>query len=73
VQVRDPRTASIKNWIAYASSKAAVRNHRKSVALWCAQQGLAIRCNSRLGTDRIALLYTPRFLRSPRNSRTYGI
>jgi NAD(P)-dependent dehydrogenase (short-subunit alcohol dehydrogenase family) len=31
---------------AYASSKAAVRNHTKSVALWCAQQGLEIRCNS---------------------------
>ncbi len=31
---------------AYASSKAAVRNHSKSVALWCASQGLAIRCNS---------------------------
>jgi NAD(P)-dependent dehydrogenase (short-subunit alcohol dehydrogenase family) len=31
---------------AYASSKAAVRNHSKSVALWCATQGLAIRCNS---------------------------
>ena len=31
---------------AYASSKAAIRNHSKSVALWCAQQGLKIRCNS---------------------------
>ena len=31
---------------AYASSKAAIRNHSKSVALWCAGQGLAIRCNS---------------------------
>lgn len=31
---------------AYASSKAAVRNHTKSVALWCAGEGLAIRCNS---------------------------
>ncbi|RED53825.1 SDR family oxidoreductase [Aestuariispira insulae] len=31
---------------AYASSKAAVRNHSKSVALYCAQQGLDIRCNS---------------------------
>lgn len=31
---------------AYASSKAAVRNHSKSVALYCAQQGWAIRCNS---------------------------
>jgi 3(or 17)beta-hydroxysteroid dehydrogenase len=31
---------------AYAASKAAVRNHTKSVALYCAQQGLHIRCNS---------------------------
>jgi len=30
---------------AYASSKAAVRNHTKSVALYCAQQGLHVRCN----------------------------
>ncbi len=31
---------------AYASSKAAVRHHTKTVALYCAQQGLNIRCNS---------------------------
>lgn len=31
---------------AYAASKAAIRNHTKSVALYCAGQGLAIRCNS---------------------------
>jgi NAD(P)-dependent dehydrogenase (short-subunit alcohol dehydrogenase family) len=31
---------------AYAASKAAIRNHTKSVALYCAQQGLRIRCNS---------------------------
>jgi len=31
---------------AYASSKAGVRNHTKSVALYCAEQGLNIRCNS---------------------------
>lgn len=31
---------------AYAASKAAVRNHTKSVALYCADQGLAIRCNA---------------------------
>jgi NAD(P)-dependent dehydrogenase (short-subunit alcohol dehydrogenase family) len=31
---------------AYAASKAAIRNHSKSVALYCAQQGLRIRCNS---------------------------
>jgi 3(or 17)beta-hydroxysteroid dehydrogenase len=31
---------------AYAASKAAIRNHSKTVALYCAEQGLAIRCNS---------------------------
>jgi 3(or 17)beta-hydroxysteroid dehydrogenase len=32
--------------VAYASSKAAVRNHTKSVALYCAEKKYAIRCNS---------------------------
>jgi NAD(P)-dependent dehydrogenase (short-subunit alcohol dehydrogenase family) len=32
--------------VAYASSKAAVRNHTKSVALYCAENGYRIRCNS---------------------------
>ncbi len=31
---------------AYASSKAAIRNHTKSVALYCAEQSLGIRCNA---------------------------
>lgn len=31
---------------AYASSKAAIRNHTKTVALHCAQRGWKIRCNS---------------------------
>jgi len=31
---------------AYASSKAAIRNHTKSVALYCAQKNYNIRCNS---------------------------
>lgn len=31
---------------AYAASKAAVRNHTRSVALYCAEQGWAIRCNA---------------------------
>lgn len=31
---------------AYASSKAGIRNHTKSVALYCAQNGYDIRCNS---------------------------
>lgn len=32
--------------VAYASSKAAVRNHTKSVALYCAEEKYKIRCNS---------------------------
>ncbi|HEY0062217.1 MAG TPA: SDR family oxidoreductase [Telluria sp.] len=31
---------------AYAASKAAIRNHSKTVALYCAQNGWKIRCNS---------------------------
>ncbi len=31
---------------AYAASKAAIRNHTKSVALYCAQHAMGIRCNS---------------------------
>tara|TARA_R110002051_G_scaffold36609_5_gene79315 strand:- start:7097 stop:7888 length:792 start_codon:yes stop_codon:yes gene_type:complete len=31
---------------AYASSKAAIRNHTKTVALYCAEEGLKVRCNS---------------------------
>ncbi|MDX2347058.1 MAG: SDR family oxidoreductase, partial [Legionella sp.] len=31
---------------AYASSKAAIRNHTKSVALYCAEKNYHIRCNS---------------------------
>lgn len=31
---------------AYAASKAAIRNHTRSVALYCAEQGWAIRCNA---------------------------
>jgi NAD(P)-dependent dehydrogenase (short-subunit alcohol dehydrogenase family) len=32
--------------VGYASTKAAIRNHTKSVALYCASQGYPIRCNS---------------------------
>ena len=31
---------------AYAASKAAIRNHTRSVALYCAEQGWRIRCNT---------------------------
>ena len=40
---------------AYASSKAGVRNHSKSVALYCAQNEYDIRCNS----IHPAAIYTP--------------
>ena len=33
---------------AYAASKAAVRNHTKTVALYCAEEGYPIRCNALL-------------------------
>ncbi|MDC7677286.1 glucose 1-dehydrogenase [Asticcacaulis machinosus] len=36
----------IPHQAAYAASKAAVRNHSKTVALYCAEQNLNIRCNS---------------------------
>lgn len=36
----------IPHQAAYAASKAAVRNHSKTVALYCAEEGLNIRCNS---------------------------
>lgn len=36
----------IPSAVAYASSKASVRNHSKSVALYCAEKGYKIRCNS---------------------------
>jgi NAD(P)-dependent dehydrogenase (short-subunit alcohol dehydrogenase family) len=32
--------------VAYAASKAAVLNHTRSVALYCAGQGMTIRCNA---------------------------
>ena len=40
---------------AYASSKAGIRNHSKTVALYCAQNGYDIRCNS----IHPAAIYTP--------------
>ncbi len=36
----------ISGAVAYASSKAGVRNHTKSVALYCAEKNYNIRCNS---------------------------
>jgi NAD(P)-dependent dehydrogenase (short-subunit alcohol dehydrogenase family) len=44
---------------AYASSKAAVRNHTRSVALYCAEQGLAIRCNAILPAAILTPMWEP--------------
>ncbi len=52
-QVGIPRAA------AYASSKAAVRNHTKSVALYCAEQGLQIRCNAILPAAVLTPMWEP--------------
>lgn len=44
---------------AYASSKAAVRNHTKSVALYCAEEGLNIRCNTILPAAILTPMWEP--------------
>ncbi|MBP9691720.1 MAG: glucose 1-dehydrogenase [Alphaproteobacteria bacterium] len=44
---------------AYASSKAAVRNHTKTVALYCAEQRYNIRCNSILPAAILTPLWEP--------------
>lgn len=44
---------------AYASSKAAVRNHTKTVALYCAEQGLKIRCNAILPAAVLTPMWEP--------------
>ena len=44
---------------AYASSKAAVRNHTRSVALYCAGEGLAIRCNAVLPAAILTPMWEP--------------
>ena len=43
---RGPGLVGIPGAAAYAASKAGVRNHSKTVALYCAEQRLNIRCNS---------------------------
>lgn len=44
---------------AYAASKAAILNHTRSVALYCAQQGLEIRCNAILPGAILTPLWEP--------------
>lgn len=46
---------------AYASSKAAIRNHTKSVALYCAEKKYQIRCNSLHPASILTPLWEPLF------------
>lgn len=50
---------------AYASSKAAIRNHTKTVALYCAAEGLAIRCNSIHPAAILTPMWEPMLGRGP--------
>jgi NAD(P)-dependent dehydrogenase (short-subunit alcohol dehydrogenase family) len=50
---------------AYASSKAAIRNHTKTVALYCAQKGWAIRCNSIHPAAILTPMWEPMLGRGP--------
>lgn len=54
---------------AYASSKAAVRNHTKTVALYCAEQGLQIRCNAILPAAVLTPMWEPLLGEGPERAR----
>lgn len=49
----------------YAASKAAVRNHTKTVALYCCQQGYPIRCNSVHPAAILTPMWDPMFGEGP--------
>ena len=50
---------------AYASSKAAVRNHTKTVALYCAEQGLRVRCNAVFPAAILTPMWEPMLGKGP--------
>ena len=54
---------------AYAASKAAVSNHTRSVALYCAEQGLAIRCNAILPAAILTPMWEPMLGAGPERER----
>ena len=59
---------------AYAASKAAVRNHTKSVALYCAEQGWSLRCNSIHPAAILTPMWEPMLGTGPdREERMWGI
>jgi len=55
---------------AYASAKAAVRNHTKSVALYCASHGYNIRCNSLHPGAILTPIWAPMFGDTPEEQAT---
>ena len=55
----------IPQMVAYASSKASVRNHTKSVALFCADSGYNIRCNSVHPGAILTPMWDPMFGKDP--------
>ena len=52
---------------AYASSKAAIRNHTKTVALYCAESGYNIRCNSLHPGAILTPMWEPMIGNDPKN------
>jgi len=54
---------------AYASSKASVRNHTKTVALYCCQQGYKIRCNSIHPAAILTPMWEPMLGTSPQREK----
>jgi NAD(P)-dependent dehydrogenase (short-subunit alcohol dehydrogenase family) len=54
---------------AYASSKAAVRNHTKTVALYCAEKGLQIRCNAILPAAVLTPMWEPMLGNGPERAQ----
>jgi 3(or 17)beta-hydroxysteroid dehydrogenase len=51
--------------VAYASSKASMRNHTKSVALYCAEKHYNIRCNSIHPGAILTPMWDPAFGKGP--------
>lgn len=58
---------------AYASSKAAMRNHTKSVALYCCEKDYPIRCNSIHPAAILTPLWDPMFSMGDRNEMIANI
>lgn len=55
---------------AYAASKAAIRNHTKSVALYAAQQGWQVRCNSIHPAAILTAMWEPMLGEGPEREAT---